>query len=362
MRANSSSTGLVLLVSDKEAATDGVDVLLGMMGGVRTVSVSDLAGLPACVPDFIVYDIDIDSVSGLRNIRTRLSWPELRSVPRYLVSDRDDVRNVALNALLDVDDIIERPVTAERLRRIRQRSAAAAFESTIAGTPYRVRAGLSGLNRLFGKMLAPQAGALNWTEVTVMEKGAVDAVRAVTMDGWLEIVEQHHSPTFRHCLSVTGIAVSFARQLGFAEAEQRKIARAAIIHDIGKASIPLAILDKPGKLSREEAAIMQTHPQLGYDRIVRQAEVTTDVMDMVLHHHELLDGSGYPHGLSGAEISPLVRLITISDIFSALIERRAYKEAFSREKAYSLLVSMAGMLDPGMTRAFASIALGQRSA
>ena len=127
---------------------------------------------------------------------------------------------------------------------------------------------------------------------------------------------------------------------------------AGMLHDIGKARIPLAILEKPGRLDENEMAVMRQHPEHGLDALGTAEVLPAEMLDMVVHHHEYLDGSGYPHGLQGSEISDLVRIMTISDVFGALIERRSYKPPLSFDAAYQILLDMGPKLDKDLVRAF----------
>ena len=104
------------------------------------------------------------------------------------------------------------------------------------------------------------------------------------------------------------------------KADVERLYLAAMFHDIGKAKIPLAILDKPGRLDPDERALVESHPAAGYDVLKSNAGISPEILDAVRHHHEYLDGSGYPDGLCAESISDLVRILTISDIFAALIE------------------------------------------
>jgi putative nucleotidyltransferase with HDIG domain len=174
---------------------------------------------------------------------------------------------------------------------------------------------------------------------------------------WLEEVRRHHEGTFQHCLLVTGVAVGFALDIGFGQADVKRLGLAATLHDIGKARIPLAILDKQGELVPAEEKIMRCHPMIGYDLLKDLPKIGGEVLDGVRHHHEYLDGSGYPDGLAGADISDLVRLLTISDIFAALIEFRPYRPAMSRPDAYRILCGMDGKLEHALVKAFQRVAL-----
>lgn len=185
----------------------------------------------------------------------------------------------------------------------------------------------------------------------------INGIEKTGLSPWLEDVRRHHEGTFQHCLLVTGLAVGFSSALRFAERDVKRLGMAATLHDIGKANIPLSILDKPGRLDPDEEKIIRTHPVVGYEALKDNPGVTAELLDCVRHHHELLDGSGYPDGLAGHEISDLTRLLTISDIFTALIERRAYKAPMSYPDAYKILCNMDGKLEGALVRAFGRVAL-----
>jgi len=184
-----------------------------------------------------------------------------------------------------------------------------------------------------------------------------DAVGEGGFAHWLETVRRHHEGTYQHCLLVTGTAAAFGLSLGLAKVDMERLYSAAMFHDIGKARIPLAVLDKPGRLDDRERALIETHPAAGYDALKGTAGVSSEILDAVRHHHEYLDGSGYPDGLGAAEISDLVRVLTISDIFAALIEDRRYKPPMSRAEAYEILGGMRGKLEMPLVTAFRSVAL-----
>jgi HD-GYP domain-containing protein (c-di-GMP phosphodiesterase class II) len=135
-----------------------------------------------------------------------------------------------------------------------------------------------------------------------------------------------------------------------------------MLHDIGKARIPLAILEKPGPLDESEMALMRRHPEYGLEALGDNSAVAPEMRDIIVHHHELLDGSGYPHGLKGNEICDLVRIMTIADIFAALVERRSYKPPFSSEAAYQILLDMGPRLDKDLVRAFKFVSRADQKA
>ena len=103
---------------------------------------------------------------------------------------------------------------------------------------------------------------------------------------------------------------------------------------------------------------MRMHPRLGYDALAAQGGFPPEMLDVVLHHHELLDGTGYPNNLRGDQISDIVRLITIVDIHTALVEKRAYRQAFTHASAFGIMEGMGGKLDQHLLQAFRPVALG----
>lgn len=177
------------------------------------------------------------------------------------------------------------------------------------------------------------------------------------LDAWLDMVWRHDDATYQHCLLVSGLVAAFAQRLGFREADRRLIAEAAVLHDIGKARIPLEILRKPGSLSPAEREVMRRHPGIGHDMLVAQGGFAPMVLTAVLSHHEYLDGSGYPHGLGDGDIPDAVRIITICDVYAALIERRSYKPPMPPGEAYAALVAMGGKLDRDLVRVFGEVVL-----
>jgi HD-GYP domain-containing protein (c-di-GMP phosphodiesterase class II) len=163
----------------------------------------------------------------------------------------------------------------------------------------------------------------------------------------------------RTVLLVTGIAADFGLSLGLSQADNQRLYSAAMFHDIGKAKIPLAVLDKPGRLDARERALIETHPVAGYNVLKGNPAICPEILDAVRHHHEYLDGSGYPDALCAASISDLVRILTISDIFAALIERRSYRPTMPREQAYEIIRNMEGKLERPLVAAFRAVALNR---
>ena len=154
--------------------------------------------------------------------------------------------------------------------------------------------------------------------------------------------------TVIHTRGVMEIAIEMAKHLKLPLETQKKLYYAALLHDLGKIGIPIEILEKPGRLTPEEMSIMQGHILLG-EQIV-EGFVDPEVVKIAMRHHEKLNGSGYPRGLSAEELTLPQRLLAVADIVSALCMARSYKEAFPKERCLAILRDMAdqGQLDDGM--------------
>jgi putative nucleotidyltransferase with HDIG domain len=218
-------------------------------------------------------------------------------------------------------------------------------------------AGAIAIGSMFSAVLARKA--IDVTGAKGAANGIADSIAESGLSSWLETVRGHHEGTYQHCLLVTGIAVDFGLSLGFARRDLERLQSAAMFHDIGKAKIPLAILDKPGRLDDEERAQIETHPGAGYDILKGSPGISPEILDAVRHHHEYLDGSGYPDALCASSISDIVRILTISDIFAALIEHRHYKPAMPRQRAYEIIQGMHGKLEMPLVAAFREVALSR---
>jgi putative nucleotidyltransferase with HDIG domain len=161
--------------------------------------------------------------------------------------------------------------------------------------------------------------------------------------------------TAGHSESVTYASMQLGQQLRLTPDEMDMLHRGGLLHDIGKIAVPGAILDKPGRLTPEEMAIVQSHPEVGA-RILAPIDAYAPIIPIVLYHHERFDGSGYPHGLRGNAIPSLARLVAVADVYDALVSDRPYREGWAPERAAALIQESAGThFDPIMADAFAAV-------
>lgn len=173
-----------------------------------------------------------------------------------------------------------------------------------------------------------------------------------SLEALVAMLDAREQSAGRHSIRVQEFALILAHEMDVPADQLDDIARGTMLHDIGKIAIPDGILLKPGKLTKEEWAVMKTHPQIGYN-IIHSCEQFAPAAEIVLSHHERYDGTGYPRGLKGTEICPGARLFSVVDAYDAMRSERVYKKPVSMNKALEEIRRNAGtQFDPGVVRAF----------
>jgi len=355
------SADQILLISDRPDRSLGLACRLERLCACRTIGLHEQTDVAETVTA-VITDVDFRRSVEIDHLRRLLSNLRTSAAPIIAIlrdnSHLETVQAAAVGATkifpanVSFSDISAALAPAIQL-------PAAEAGSDESATPAQ---NLEQARRKFGNIFraAERDEIVDRAEVD----NATGFVMAAVTDGgirqWLEIVWTYDDATYQHCMLVTGLAAEFAAGLRFAAGDSQRLIKGALLHDVGKAKIPLNILNKPGKLTSEELTVMRTHPEIGYDLLRSQGDYEPDLLEVVLRHHEMLDGSGYPGGLVGSQIKDLVRLVTICDIFGALIERRSYKAPMEPAGAFKILQDMEGKLEGALIRAFTPVA--ERSA
>ena len=350
----------LLLASDRGDQSSELARILRSVGDVEMMATTEIPENPGNRFSGVIVDINLRSPESVQRVRKKLASRAYSEVPRLFVL-AEALHHATMQAwALGATDTIARPFSpADVLQRIRSALPADyGYDETDRGKLLNrgVEAAQAVMVKMFEKL--PDGVALTMADIVAAESKILKAIKHSSLREWLTIVGCHHNDTYRHCLYVTGFAVGFSIHLGMREEDQRRLVRAALLHDVGKAFIPVAVLDKQGKLTAEEIAILRQHPRRGYEALARQGGFPPEMLDVILHHHEFLDGSGYPDALHNEQISDIVRLTTIVDVYAALIENRAYRPAFSHARAFSIMESMGSKLDQQLLQAFRPVAMG----
>ncbi len=148
--------------------------------------------------------------------------------------------------------------------------------------------------------------------------------------------------TYMHSVAVCALMVALARQLQLDEAQTLAAGMAGLLHDIGKAKVPLEVLNKPGRLTDDEFTVVKGHPEHGHAMLRAIGDVDADVLDACLHHHEKMDGTGYPHRLEETQIGLMARMTAICDVYDAVTSDRPYKKAWDPSEALRRMAEWSG--------------------
>src|SRR5258708_5943145 len=302
-----SSKRRLLLASDRSDQSQELASILQTVGQVDTIATSEIPYAPARDLSGIVVDINLRSAESVQLVRNKLRSEAYREMPRLFVL-ADALHHGSMQAwALGATDTISRPFDAQGiLQRIRAAFPDSdGYDESDRGKALNrgVAAAHAVLVKIFEKL--PAGIPLKFSDVVEAENKILKAIKHSSLREWLTTVGCHHTDTYRHCLFVTGFAVAFAQHLGMREDDQRRLARAALLHDVGKAVTPRALLDKPGALTEAEMDEMREHPRRGYAALAAQGGFPPEMLDAVLHHHAFLDGTGYPKGLSSKEITDI---------------------------------------------------------
>ncbi len=264
------------------------------------------------VPDLFLLDLQLPGISGLKLLKELKSRPDTRLVPAVMVTAHTD-RAFRLQALeAGADDFLTKPVDAIELRaRVR--------------ALLRLKAHIDQLEEAENVLLAFGRG-----------------------------VEARDPGTREHCDRMVLLVDTLSTALGLDDGQRLALRRSAYLHDVGKIAVSDTVLLKPSRLNSAEWAMMRVHPTVGED-ILRPLSTFRDVLPLVRSHHERLDGTGYPDGLTGDQIPLPVRILSVADVYDALTVDRPYRSALSPVEALSVIREEAakGWWDPLVVDALA---------
>jgi putative nucleotidyltransferase with HDIG domain len=206
---------------------------------------------------------------------------------------------------------------------------------------------LSLSHTLFTKMRAQHNLADLQRRIGRLERRFYDVVT-----NWAQTIESKDAYTLGHCERVADYACALARDLGFDEITMFWFRIGALLHDVGKIVVPSEILNKPGRFTEDERAIMERHAPAGSE-LLADIDFPWDILPMVRGHHERWDGRGYPDRIAGTDIDISARIVCVADVFDALTTDRPYRAAFTRDQGLTMMAADSGKLfDPDLFARF----------
>lgn len=187
-----------------------------------------------------------------------------------------------------------------------------------------------------------------------VEQLVESAIRNPSAAAALANLKGHDEYTFAHSIQVSILSLALGTQVGLGKDELKLLGTGAMLHDLGKASIPLKILNKPSRLTEEEFRVMRTHPQRGVSHLSERGRgARPEILSCILEHHEKLNGTGYPRGLAEAEIGLLPRIVSVADVYDALTSERVYQRSTPAHNAVVILYGLRNLhFDPRILNSF----------
>lgn len=307
----------VLIVDDEPA---NVRLMVRLMEGLgyRAVTASDgeaaLVMVASSAPDLVLLDVNLPKMDGLEVCQRLKANPATRLIPVVLLTAHGAMADRVRGLDAGADDFLSKPfVTVELTARVRS---------------------LTRLKR--------------YTDDLDSAAGVIISLGRT--------IEARDPYTNGHCERLAHYATALGAQLGLSTDQQLALHRGGFLHDLGKVGVPDAILLKPGPLTSEEYAVMQQHAAVG-DAICRELRLLADVSPIVRHHHERLDGTGYPDGVAGPAFPLLAQLMSIVDGYDAMTTDRPYRKKVTPAQACEELAGEVrkGWKDRRLVEAFASI-------
>ncbi len=296
--ATTSDRPRILVVDDDPRNVKLLEALLLPMGYEVVKASNGPAALEAVQGagiDVVLLDIMMPGMNGYDVCRRLKSMEGTRALPVILVTALEDVDSKVKGIQAGADEFLTKPVVREELL-ARTRS-------------------LVNLHRLSRNLVNIESALYSLANA----------------------VEAKDSYTLGHTQRVAALAVAVGGALGLREKDLSALRLGGILHDVGKIGVPEAVLNKGGPLDEKEWKLMRAHTELGYTICLPLVESIGPALDVIRHHHEKLDGSSYPDGLRGEQISTIARVMGVVDVYDALVSDRPYRKAMPREKALEIL-------------------------
>ena len=293
----------------------------------------------------ILIDADLPGLSGF-NLLKKLESEGLRHMPVIFLHKREDRERA--KACLEEGEcelLLEAPFQAGECLSLIWALADLEVEKSWQQrlTPLQnnlLKVTKTNLKRIFTD--AGSKGAISSELAASAGKLVVEGARTETLGPILDCLKQHHNYSFVHSLKVASLMTIFGVHVGMGQHDLELLAQGGLLHDIGKSLTPEHLLSKPGKLDPEEWAEMRKHAPLSGEVLRNTPGIDPCIINIAERHHEKMDGSGYPLGLTGVQMDDPSLVACIMDVYSALTDKRSYKPSMKPVEALEIMRTMAG--------------------
>ncbi|RED49105.1 HD domain-containing protein [Aestuariispira insulae] len=304
----------------------------------------------------ILIDADLPGLSGFNLLKKVESGNRRRTPVIFLHNQEDRERAEACRDEGDCDLLLEAPFHAGDCLTLIWELADLEVERSWKQTLSPLQNKLLKVTKTNLKRIFSEAGAKGAIEPDLAinaGKLVVDGAKTETLGPILDGLKMHHSYTLVHSLKVASLMTIFGVHVGMNQHDLELLAQGGLLHDIGKSQTPQHLLSKPGQLDPDEWGEMQKHVPLSGEILRNTPGIDPCIVNIAEHHHEKMDGSGYPHGLTGAQMDDPSLVACIMDIYSALTDKRSYKRPFTPQESLEIMREMSGHhLEPNCLKKF----------
>jgi len=310
-------------------------------------------------PAAVIIDETLPPRGGASLVAKIRKYEKTKSTPLVFIADIEHAEVIAESTSYDNVVLVERPYTFDDIRVAISKAVNASIEAKWEDIEPTQKAALSNTLNSFNAIAdLIQAGQpIPYEDVRESCTPLVEAVQNNNFKSILSGVSEHDNYTYVHSLRVATFLSLFGSVLGIEGDDLTTLSTGGLLHDVGKMHIPHDVLNKPGKLTDEEFVIMKSHVNCTVDFLEETSELPRGVLIVAGQHHEKLDGTGYPYGIEGKKLNELARMASIIDIFSAITDRRVYKDPVPPEQALKIMINMKDQLDQTLLSVFREMLL-----
>lgn len=318
-----------------------------------------LTRLSSNIPTAIIVDEYLPPKGGASLIAKIRALGQTKSIPIVFTALNEHAEIIAEATSYDNVFLVKRPFRRSTFITALSHSVNASIEAKWDDIEPTQQAALKNSLSSFNSIadLIQEGEPIPYDDVRDSCAPLVEAVQNNNFKSILSGVSDHDNYTYVHSLRVATFLSLFGNVLGIKGDDLMTLSTGGLLHDVGKMHIPHEVLNKPGKLSEEEFIIMKSHVNCTVDFLEETSELPKGVLIVAGQHHEKLDGTGYPHGIEGVKLNELARMASIIDIFSAITDRRVYKDPVPPEQALKIMANMKDQLDQQLLSVFREMLL-----